>query len=262
MAGNDHIPTAPKDVIGDDGDLRQMRDALRAGKRVTLGSDGKVYVGAEAGTPMTEADETWIESKLGHVIEMARAGYGVSVSPDGAISADRADHLGKARFDNDPGFNEQDVILIKTGVQDGALVRLHTDGHVEYFLPKDAVKPTGADATRLQAAIDDEIASGRLEAAWKNGETLAARPDGSLVYQQNVDPGPAPVEFPEDIGYGHPPLTTADQLEEEAQGLDLGAGAARILTNDDYETSAAGAVKQRDAAARQKATAEAAAATT
>ncbi|MBK9972112.1 MAG: hypothetical protein IPP16_15805 [Acidimicrobiaceae bacterium] len=44
MAGNDHIPTAPTDVIGDDGDLRRMRDALRAGKNVTLAPDGAVYI--------------------------------------------------------------------------------------------------------------------------------------------------------------------------------------------------------------------------
>ena len=89
MAGNDHIPTAPKDVIGDDGDLRQMRDALRAGKRVVLAPDGHVYVASDADktAPMTEAQETFIESKLGQVIEMARQGYGVSVSPDGTIAA-------------------------------------------------------------------------------------------------------------------------------------------------------------------------------
>jgi hypothetical protein len=258
MAGNDHIPTAPKDVIGDDGDLREMRDALRAGKRVTLAHDGHVYVGTEAGTPMSDADESWIESKLGHVIEMARQGYGVSVSPDGSISADRADHLAKARYDNDPGFNEQDIILIKTGIQDGALVRLHTDGHIEYFLPKDAVKPSAADAARLQTFIDEEISSGRLEQAWKNGETLAAKPDGSVVYQR-VGEGPAPVEFPEDGGPVREVPDTADELEAEALGLELGAGAARILTNEEYETAALDAVKQRDAAARARATAEGAA---
>ena len=258
MAGNEHIPTAPREVIGDDGDLREMRDALRAGKRVTLAHDGHVYVGAEAGTAMTEADENWIESKLGHVIEMARQGYGVSINPDGSISADRADHLAKARYDNDPGFNEQDIILIKTGVQDGALVRLHTDGHIEYFLPKDAVKPSAENAARLQAFIDEEISSGRLEQAWKNGETLAAQPDGSVVYQR-VEEGPAPVQFPEDGTLADPKLTTADQLDEEALGLELGAGAARILTNEEYETSASDAVKLRDAAARARATAEGAA---
>ena len=258
MAGNDHIPTAPKDVIGDDGDLRQMRDALRAGKHVTLASDGKVYVSNEAKTPMTSDQEAFIESKLGHVIEMAREGYGVSVHPDGTISADRADHRAKAMYDMDAGFGEQERLLIQRGVQDGALVRLHTDGHVEYFLPKDAKPPSPAEAAKLQAFLDEEIASGRLADAWRNGETLAAQPDGSVVYQHVAD-GPAAVEFPEDVGVDTPPPTTADRLEEEAQGLELGAGAARRITLDEYEADAGEATRLRDAAARQKATAEAAA---
>lgn len=85
MAGNDHIPTAPTDVIGDDGDLRRMRDALRAGKNVTLAPDGAVYISPDATNPMTDDAETFIESKLGMVVEMARMGYGVSVHPDGSI---------------------------------------------------------------------------------------------------------------------------------------------------------------------------------
>ena len=80
MAGNDHIPTAPKDVIGDDGDLRQMRDALRAGKRVVLAPDGHVYVASDADktAPMTEAQETFIEAKLGRVKRL------VGIGPPGA----------------------------------------------------------------------------------------------------------------------------------------------------------------------------------
>jgi hypothetical protein len=149
MAGNEHIPTAPKDVIGDDGDLRQMRDALRAGRRVTLAYDGKVYVSSDATTPMSEANENFIESKLGHVIELARQGYGVSVAPDGTISADRADHLSKVLYDPDPALSEQQRLLIQRGVTEGAMVRVHSDGRVEYFLAKDAVPPNPEQAVRL-----------------------------------------------------------------------------------------------------------------
>jgi hypothetical protein len=259
MAGNDHIPTAPKDVIGDDGDLRQMRDALRAGKRVTLSYDGKVYVSADATTPMSEANENFIESKLGHVIELARQGYGVSVAPDGSISADRADHLSKVLYDPDPALSEQQRLLIQRGVSEGAMVRVHSDGRVEYFLAKDAVPPPADQVTRLQAAIDEEISSGRLLTSMQNGETLSANPDGSLDYRQTAA-GPDPVQFPEEGGAaaGAPPLGTADELDAEAKSLELGAGAARIGATEDYETAATDAVKLRDAAIRNRKAAEAA----
>jgi hypothetical protein len=264
MAGNEHIPTAPRDVIGDDGDLRQMRDALRAGKRVTLAYDGKVYVSSDASTPMSEANENFIESKLGHVIELARQGYGVSVAPDGTISADRADHLSKVRYDPDPALSEQQRLLIQRGVTEGAMVRVHSDGRVEYFLAKDAVPPNPEQAVRLQAAIDAEISSGRLLTSMQNGETLSANPDGSLDYRRTA-PGPEPVQFPEEGGApagGTTPNTlgTADELDAEAKSLELGAGAARINATEDYEGAATDAVKLRDAAVRNRKAAEAAAA--
>ena len=260
MAGNDHIPTAPKDVIGDDGDLRQMRDALRAGKRVTLSYDGKVYVSSDATTPMSEANENFIESKLGHVIELARQGYGVTVAPDGSISADRADHLSKVLYDPDPALSEQQRLLVQRGVSEGAMVRVHSDGRVEYFLAKDAVPPPADQVTRLQAAIDTEISSGRLLSSMQNGQTLSANPDGSLDYRQTA-PGPDPVQFPEEGGAaaGAPPPGTADELDAEAKSLELGAGAARIGATEDYETAATDAVKLRDAAVRDRKAAEAAA---
>jgi hypothetical protein len=264
MAGNEHIPTAPKDVIGDDGDLRQMRDALRAGKRVTLAYDGKVYVSSDATTPMSEANENFIESKLGHVIELARQGYGVSVAPDGTISADRADHLSKVLYDPDPALSEQQRLLIQRGVSEGAMVRVHSDGRVEYFLAKDAVPPNPEQAVRLQAAIDAEISSGRVLTSMQNGETLSANPDGSLDYRRTA-PGPEPVQFPEEGGAtagGATPntLSTADELDAEAKSLELGAGAARINATEDYEGAATDAVKLRDAAVRNRKAAEAAAA--
>ena len=261
MAGNDHIPTAPKDVIGDDGDLRQMRDALRAGKRVVLAPDGHVYVAADADktTPMTEAQETFIEAKLGQVIEMARQGYGVSVSPDGTIAAERMDHKARVRLDMDKGFNEQERMLIQQAVSDGALVRLHPDGRVEYFQPNDAKPPTGEHARDMERVIAEEISSGRLAKAWQDGETLAVQPDGSIVYQR-VAEGPPAVEFPEDVRWGHDPLTSADQLEAEAQSLDLGVGAARLGEHQDFQDATAKAAEQRDTAARAKAAADASAA--
>ncbi len=259
MAGNEHIDTAPKDVIGDDGDLRQMHDALRAGKRVTLSYDGKVYVSSDATSPMSEAQENFIESKLGHVIELARQGYGVTVAPDGSISADRADHLSKVLSDPDPALSEQQRLLIQRGVSEGAMVRVHSDGRVEYFLAKDAVPPPADQVTRLQAAIDAEISSGRLLTSMQNGETLSANPDGSLDYRRTA-PGPDPVQFPEEGGVpaGAPPHSAADELEAEAKSLELGAGAARIGATEDYEAAATDAVKLRDAAVRDRKAAEAA----
>ena len=131
MGANDHIPTAPRDVIGDQDDLRQMRDALRAGKHVTLSYDGKVYVSQDVTAPMTPGQEQFIESKLGHVIELARSGYGVSVHPNGSISADRADHLSKVLYDPDLDLSEQQRLLIQRGISEGAQVRVHSDGRVE-----------------------------------------------------------------------------------------------------------------------------------
>ncbi len=262
MAGNEHIPTAPKDVIGDDGDLRQMRDALRAGKRVTLAYDGKVYVSSDATTPMSEANENFIESRLGHVIELARQGYGVSVGPDGTISADRADHLSKVLYDPDPALSEQQRLLIQRGVSEGAMVRVHSDGRVEYFLAKDAVPPNPDQVVRLQAAIDAEISSGRLLTSMQSGETLSANPDGSLDYRRTA-PGPDPVQFPEEGGAAASgatsnTLSTADELDAEAKSLELGAGAARINATGDYEVAATDAVKLRDASVRNRKAAEAA----
>src|SRR5262245_59529932 len=173
MAGNDHIATAPKDLIGDVDDLRRMRDALRAGKSVTLAYDGQVYVSGEAKTPMSAVQEQFIESKLGHVIELARQGYGVSVHPDGEIFADRADHLSKVMYDPDPALSEQQRGLLELGVTQGAQVRVHSDGRVEYFLARDAVAPRPEQAAELKAWLKSEIDSGRLSTAIQNGETMS-----------------------------------------------------------------------------------------
>src|SRR5262245_39451836 len=237
MAGNDHIDTAPKDTIGDDGDLRQMRDALRAGKTVTLAYDGKVYISADAATPMTEAHENFIESKLGHVIELARQGYGVTVHPEGEISADRADHLSKVMYDPDPALSEQQRGLLELGVSQGAQVRVHSDGRVEYFLAKDAVAPSPDQAAELRAWVKTEIDSGRLATAMQGGETMSVNPNGSVDYIQTA-PGPDPVQFPEEGGSAQGPAPvaamSADDMDAEAKSLELGAGAARINAQDDY----------------------------
>ena len=172
-----------------------MRKALREGKHVTLASDGHVYVSRDAGTPMTEAQEAFIESKLGHVIELARSGYGVGVKPDGSIFADRADHLSKVMYDPDPQLSEQQRLLLRQGVSEGALVQIHADGRLEYFRARDAVAPPADQVTRLQAAIDDQIASGRLLTEMGKGFSLSANPDGSLDYRR-VAPGPEPGALP------------------------------------------------------------------
>ena len=72
---------------------------------------------------MSEAQESFIESKLGHVIELARSGYGVGVKPDGTIVAERADHLSKVMYDPDPALSEEQRLLIREGVVEGARVR-------------------------------------------------------------------------------------------------------------------------------------------
>jgi hypothetical protein len=254
MAGNEHIPTAPHEVIGDDGDLRIMRKALREGKHVTLAPDGKVYVSSDAGTPMSETNEAFIESKLGHVIELARSGYGVGVKPDGTIFADRADHLAKVMYDPDPALSEQQRLLIRQGVAEGAHVQVHADGRVEYFRARDAVRPPAAQASRLQEAIDEQISSGRLLTEMRSGLSLSANPDGSLDYRR-VDPGPEPVLFPEDRVI----LDTASEFETEAAELELGAGAARIGGLEDYLHGERAAAGKRDEAGRGRAAAEGAA---
>ena len=91
---------------------------------------------------MSAAHEQFIESKLGHVVVLARRGYGVSVHPDGTISADRADHLSKVMYDPDPELSEQQRLLIQRGVSEGGPVRVHSDGRVEYFLAEDSPAPT------------------------------------------------------------------------------------------------------------------------
>jgi hypothetical protein len=247
MAGNDHIDTAPKDTIGDDGDLRQMRDALRAGKTVTLAYDGKVYISPEAKAPMTGAHENFIESKLGHVIELARQGYGVTVHPDGEISADRADHLSKVMYDPDPALSEQQRGLIERGVSEGAQVRVHSDGRVEYFLARDAVAPSADQAAELRAWVKAEIDSGRLGTAMQNGETMSLNPNGSVDYIHTA-PGPDPVQFPDGGVPAQTPTMSAEDMDAEAKALELGAGAARINAQDDYETEATAAVTRRDTA--------------
>ena len=251
---NPHIPTAPKDVIGDDDDLRVMRKALREGKDVTLAPDGKVYVSSTAVNPMSEAQEAFIESKLGHVVELARAGYGVGVKPDGRIFADRADHLSKVMYDPDPALSEQQQLLVRQGISDGAHVQVHADGRVEYFLARDTPKPAAAQVARLQAAFDEQISSGRLLAEMTNGMSLSANPDGSLDYR-TVHPGPEPVLFPEDPVV----LDTAAEFEAEADALELGAGAARVGALEDMLLGERAAITKRDEAGRQRAAAEGAA---
>lgn len=255
MAGNDHIPTAPTDVIGDDGDLRRMRDALRAGKNVTLAPDGAVYISPDATNPMTDDAETFIESKLGMVVEMARMGYGVSVHPDGSISADRADHRAKVLIDPDPALSEQQLLLIDQGIGEGALIRVHSDGRLEYFLPLDS-RQSGEQAAQMRVAVKQEIDSGRLQEEMRNGHTLSVEPDGTIGYETS-GPTPTPIEFPEDVQWGHEPLLTADQLAAEAHALEIGASAARGLARDEYETDLGMAAMQRDAVAREHAAADA-----
>ncbi len=251
---NPHIATAPREVIGDDDDLRTMRNALREGEHVTLASDGHVYVSRDAGTPMSETQEAFIESKLGHVIELARARYGVGVKPDGTIFADRADHLSKVMYDPDPALSEQQRLLVRQGISEGAHVQVHADGRVEYFLARDTPKPPAAQVARLQAAFDDQVSGGRLLSEMTNGHSLSANPDGSLDYRP-VAPGPDPVLFPEDRVI----LDTIDEFEAEAAALDLGAGAARIGALEEMLHGERAAITRRDEAGREHAAAEGAA---
>ncbi|WP_162941513.1 hypothetical protein [Desertimonas flava] len=256
MATPRDIPTAPRDVIGDDGDLRLMRDALRAGKRATLASDGKVYVSAEAGSPMTEEQEAWIESKLGHVIELARSGYGVTVQPDGEMSAHRADHRSIVLYDPDPNLSEQQRLLIERAISEGAQVRIHSDGRVEYTRFDDSTPPTGEVAAEMRAVLEAEIDSGRLVAALQGGQTLDLSPRGDIGYITTA-PGPEPVLFPEDRKLLDSVNATPEDFEEEALGLEVGAGAARMSAHEDFLAATRAATAKASAADRDRVAAEA-----
>ena len=105
----------------------------------------------------------------------------------GSISADRADHRAKVLIDPDPALSEQQMLLIDQGIGEGALIRVHSDGRLEYFLPLDS-RQSGEQAAQMRVAVKQEIDSGRLQEEMRNGHTLSVEPDGTIGYEWSSDP--------------------------------------------------------------------------
>lgn len=110
----------------------------------------------------------------------------------------------------------------------------------------------------MRAVLKAEIDSGRLVAAMSGGESLSINPDGSVGYVK-TDPGPEPVLFPEDRKLLDTVNASPDDFDAEAEALELGAGAARPLSHEQFLEGERAASTKVAAAARERAAAEGAA---
>lgn len=228
MAGPRTLPdgrpapdVAPDEEILDQQDLRQIADALRAGKHVGLSSDGKVHVFENTdGTPgMDATSEAFIEDHLGEVRSFLQLGFSASIHPDGRIWGHSADDKFKFQTDEVVALTDADRAEIRTFVARGADVAITPDGTVQFTQHPGLPVRTLAEADAVMEFIAQETASGRLaqQAAEGRGLVISGnRFRGEDLQPRYVDapdiPGirlPDPVPEPDAGGGDAPTVPTA-----------------------------------------------------
>lgn len=171
---------APDADILDQQDLRQIADALRAGKHVGLSSDGKVHVfdNTDGTPPIDAASETFVESKLGEVRSFLQQGFNVSINPDGRIWGHSADDKFKFQTDEVVALTDADRAEIRSFVASGADVAILPDGTLQFTQHPGEPTRTLREADAVMDFLAQETASGRLasEAAAGRGLIISGNP--------------------------------------------------------------------------------------
>jgi len=96
---------------------------------------------------------------------------------------------------------------------------------------------------------------GRATGHRDSAESLSINPDGSVAYVK-TDPGPEPVLFSEDRELLDTVNASPDDFDAEAEAIELGAGAARPLSHEQFLDGERAASTKVAAAARERAVAE------
>jgi hypothetical protein len=231
---------APEGAILDDGDLQEMRDALRVGKHVTIASDGHVYVsGQPTGKPMTPEAETFIEAKLGVVKEMVMMGGGMSIHPDGHMAGAFASQHIKVSLGPDRQLDADELNLIRSGIMSGATIAVLPDGSVQTVLKPGTPAPTGARAKEIMDFFDKEVSSGRFIKTLEDGNVVRLTGDQYEEFPlPNVKTAPG-MDFPEQGGPLTPP-PPAEPPKPETVDVDLlGDPAEMTQLSDQLDARAA-----------------------
>jgi hypothetical protein len=208
------VPIAPPEVIMDEADLAEARDALREGRRITFASDGKVYVeNPPSSPPMSEAAETFIESKLGEVRRWVLQGGGVSISPDGSIAGSAANHRLKYAAGPDVAFDEQELVLVHSGIMSGARIGILPDGTIHYLDSMNDREPTPDEIRHMRAVFDEAVRSGAIARELAAGKAVRVLGDRIEVVDAPAQTQGFP--FPEDA----PPVLVPPRFD--AEDIDL-----------------------------------------
>lgn len=237
-----HAPaTAPPDVILDEDDMTEIRDALRAGHGVGLSGDGKVYTNHKLagdhepdGSPMTGAQQAYVEGRLGDVRNLVREGWNVSIKPDGRILANPPGNSHDRYFAGpDRTIDAEEMAWIDSAIRSGHMVHVYPDRSVlvvEHEVGAPAAAGTADQREGLVRQFHESLP--KLQADLDAGRQIMVSPDGSLT-TPDVEASkylyPADDEVP-------PTLRNADALDEEAAQLRAHAEAlheaGRTLTKE------------------------------
>jgi hypothetical protein len=254
-------PTAPDAELLDDADLRGIRDALRQGKKVGLGSDGKIHVfDTPEGDPIDIASETFIEGKLGEVRSLLQHGFNATLHPSGEISANSHDGRFMYQADEAVALTAADRDGIRRMLVGGADVGITPDGTIQFSQAIGATTRSLNQADRVMAELDRQISSGRVasEAAAGRGLTISAREDGAVEFGYQDAPRIPGFALPED---GLPADRVDDLLGDPsgramaAQGraMDARAEQLRAAALGHHATESGRLAAERDDATRRQA---------
>jgi hypothetical protein len=256
--------TAPDADILDDADLRGIRDALREGKKVGIGSDGKIHVFATPeGDPIDIASETFIEGKLGEVRSLLQLGFNATLHPSGEILANSNDGRFKYQADETVALTAADRDGIRRMIVGGADVGITPDGTIQFTQPMGGAKRSLNQADRVMAELDRQISNGRVaaEAAAGRGLTISGRDDGAMEFGFQDAPRIPGFALPED---GLPADRvddllgdrTGQALSAQARAMDARAEQLRTAALGHHRTESGRLVVERDDAGRRQAMAE------
>lgn len=157
----------------------RLREALRLGHRVSVGTDGHLHVSEERGQPMSDEQLDYLESKLPELRHRVGEGWSFSIETDGSIGG--TGPWNSHYFASANGQPSAKTLAeVRARVGDGYDVSVAPDGTIVTSQPTAAV---GADQARQNlATFNREVESGALTERMASGQGYDLNPDGTGGY--------------------------------------------------------------------------------
>jgi hypothetical protein len=162
--------------------LQDMSVALSQGRRVRFTPEGDPTTSLDTMGAMQQGAADFLGTKVDEINALLDKGLEVSVDPDGSLYAYTPDRSSRYISDVNPDVDVMERYVVHEGIRKGANVVIEPDGSIGYHVPPDTTPPTQQQAEVRIKAFDNEVDTGKLSEAAKQGKQFELSNEGSMSY--------------------------------------------------------------------------------